>query len=1374
MGAIFTVKNSLKWNRMKYIMCSFLTVFLFNVCAVYSQTVSVDVASNTPTQLVDLLMDASCDARSNQLISSSQSVGYFNNNSSVFPLQEGVIIRNGQAVLTQGAYTGLGLSSQVTTNGDPDLQAISNSAGQVSPIVDVAYLEFDFVPSGNHFGFDFLFASNEYGEWQCGFSDVFAFLLTNLDTGETVNLAVIPGTTTPFSTVRDIRNNAYNSSCNSVNDNLFSTYNVNDPTSSALNMRGHTVVMNASAPVIPGNNYRIKLAVGDYNDSDFDSAIFIGAGSLETTMNLGDDITICTSENVTLDTEITDTVNYSFVWRRDGAILGGESNPTLTTNVPGIYDVTVTQNGTCVLRDEITISGLQLTQPPNLTECDNGVNTMFDLTANDEASVNIDSQVYELQYYSSLTNANANIPIPAADLTNYQSAGQVIYLRARNRATNQVCSSITQFELTALNVVAATPNNFTICSNIPSINIPNNVQNEILNGLSTTEYAISYFENMADAVGNSNAITNVTSYPTPTSDRTIWARLHSTVNTECHDIVNFTINIATIPDVDSLTDVTVCSAYTLPALTNGNYFSQPGGNGTAYNSGDIINTTMTMYIYNTNANGCSNETSFNIQVSQAYTIETEHCSQFELPTPPVGSFFTGPNGSGVELPPGSIITSSQRIYYFSEFGGIPCADIPFDITINTPPPVDISPNVISCNNYILPPLVNGNYFTGQNGTGLALFAGDEITSIFDFIFIYNDDGTCTNQSVFRVTVLDIADFTDVTTCGSYTLPQIPSGQGGYFTEPGGNGMALPEGSVLTTSQRVYYYVETTEGANCTTNLSFEVTILPAPPISDHFTDVVRCVDNPYVLETLEFGNYYTQSNGQGTQLNAGDVINTSQTIYIYDTNGICSSEHSFNVEIRPLPPVDTFTDIFVCDPYTLPALNNGMYYTESNGQGTQLNAGDVITTTQTIYVYNEYADLTTCSSETVFTVNIVGITVDQLADVSACESYILPALTVGEYFTEAFGQGTQLFPGDTITSTQTLYIYAEGGDRVTCFDNHEFTVTIINLPNAQNFQNQESCGSYTLETFNIPDVTVTYYRQPNGVNVIDPADYTLTQPGIYTIHVRLVNDNSPDCFREEVFSVTVHPLQELSIPDAIICVDAVSGLTTQSTTLMSGLDPALYTVNWYLNNTLVGTGPNYEATEIGIYTVETIKLTPDVGSDCNYNPAQVEVRASSPQAEITFLTEPFDPQTNIRVDFIDPGLGTYEYRLNNGSFQTSNIFLGIPYGDHIITIRDTSNLCGDITLPFRAIGYPTFFTPNDDGVNDTWNIPHLSNFPDATIKIFDRYGKLVKEISPSGAGWNGIANNGNPLPSSSYWFRAEYTLNGVQRSYVAYFALQRN
>ena len=73
--------------------------------SVFSQTITIDNTTNTPAQLVDLLLVNSCVTVSNIAISSNQSVAYFNKNGSAFPINEGIIIRNGLALNTQGIYS---------------------------------------------------------------------------------------------------------------------------------------------------------------------------------------------------------------------------------------------------------------------------------------------------------------------------------------------------------------------------------------------------------------------------------------------------------------------------------------------------------------------------------------------------------------------------------------------------------------------------------------------------------------------------------------------------------------------------------------------------------------------------------------------------------------------------------------------------------------------------------------------------------------------------------------------------------------------------------------------------------------------------------------------------------------------------------------------------------------------------------------------------------------------------------------------------------------------------------------------------------------------------------------------------------------------
>lgn len=72
------------------------------------------------------------------------------------------------------------------------------------------------------------------------------------------------------------------------------------------------------------------------------------------------------------------------------------------------------------------------------------------------------------------------------------------------------------------------------------------------------------------------------------------------------------------------------------------------------------------------------------------------------------------------------------------------------------------------------------------------------------------------------------------------------------------------------------------------------------------------------------------------------------------------------------------------------------------------------------------------------------------------------------------------------------------------------------------------------------------------------------------------------------------------------------------------------------------------------------------------------------------------------------------------------------------------------------IGYPKFFTPNNDGQNDTWNVLGVNEnfYQQATVYIFDRFGKLITKIGLYSEGWNGTFN-GKFLPATDYWFSVE-------------------
>lgn len=162
---------------------------------------------------------------------------------------------------------------------------------------------------------------------------------------------------------------------------------------------------------------------------------------------------------------------------------------------------------------------------------------------------------------------------------------------------------------------------------------------------------------------------------------------------------------------------------------------------------------------------------------------------------------------------------------------------------------------------------------------------------------------------------------------------------------------------------------------------------------------------------------------------------------------------------------------------------------------------------------------------------------------------------------------------------------------------------------------------------------------------------------------------------------------------------------------------------------------------------------------------------------ITFFEEPIldrveildtnlsiDPDQN-NIEFVVDGNSSYEFAINGGEFQDSPIFMNVPPGLNTVIIND-KNGCGTTeAMEFLVVGYPKFFTPNGDGINDDWNIKGIETLTEPVVFIFDRYGKLLKQLGIADA-WDGTFN-GSQMPSTDYWFRFEYAENDITLPVVA-------
>ncbi|MBD3583104.1 choice-of-anchor L domain-containing protein [Flavobacterium selenitireducens] len=212
---------------------------------------------------------------------STNGIGFFTNTNPDFPLASGIVLSTGNAANVPGPnINSLSDGAQIWP-GDAELETIINAWAPVNSELqsrNATSLEFDFVALNEFMSFNFLFASEEYGMFQCTYADAFAFLLTDQETGITTNLAVVPGTQDPISVVT-IRDSEHNTDCASVNEGYFEHFSIAPDYTTATNFNGLTAVMTASSALVPNRPYHIKLVIADRTDAAFDSAVFIEAGS---------------------------------------------------------------------------------------------------------------------------------------------------------------------------------------------------------------------------------------------------------------------------------------------------------------------------------------------------------------------------------------------------------------------------------------------------------------------------------------------------------------------------------------------------------------------------------------------------------------------------------------------------------------------------------------------------------------------------------------------------------------------------------------------------------------------------------------------------------------------------------------------------------------------------------------------------------------------------------------------------------------------------------------------------------------------------------------------------------------------------------------
>ena len=351
-------------------------------------------------------------------------------------------------------------------------------------------------------------------------------------------------------------------------------------------------------------------------------------------------------------------------------------------------------------------------------------------------------------------------------------------------------------------------------------------------------------------------------------------------------------------------------------------------------------------------------------------------------------------------------------------------------------------------------------------------------------------------------------------------------------------------------------------------------------------------------------------------------------------------------------------------------------------------------------------------------------------------------------YTDTTGAG---YTTPTLTTTTTYY--ASAYDATCTTATRTAVVATINPLPTVTVTNAvvNACGSDNPVLQATPsEGTISWYTTATGGTPIGSGTSFNAPPvnGTTTFYAEAVS--SSNCHSASREAVTVNHFDKPVVPTAAIAMSFCAGNTLTLNATMANV-----TYAWSTNETT----PTIDVTTGGNYTVV---VTNPAG--CSATIEYTITALPSPDIDDVLVTT-----NSATVAMVNNDPANYLYSLNNSNFQASPVFYNLPSGVYTVYAKSVVG-CGIDHKTFYVDLIPKVFTPNGDTVNDVFTLAGMGSLPDATVIIFDRYGKLITELNRSNYFWDGTFN-GSPLPASDYWYIVK--INETTPEVRGHFALMR-
>jgi len=255
--------------------------------------------------------------------------------------------------------------------------------------------------------------------------------------------------------------------------------------------------------------------------------------------------------------------------------------------------------------------------------------------------------------------------------------------------------------------------------------------------------------------------------------------------------------------------------------------------------------------------------------------------------------------------------------------------------------------------------------------------------------------------------------------------------------------------------------------------------------------------------------------------------------------------------------------------------------------------------------------------------------------------------------------------------------------------------------------------------------------------------YTNSQAYNQTVYVRVNSASTCASVVALDLKVTSKPIIESEGETLIYCQEDFP----ETIQLNSGI-PLDEQVNYSFSWSNGETTPAIAINQGGTYTLTvTNNLT---GCSSSKSDEVIESNIASFGFEIEDTTQ---ENNSISIILAAESLGNYEYALDYAfDFQDEPLFENLAPGVYDVFVRD-KNGCGTQKNSVAILGVKDFFTPNNDGINDFWQLKGIvkTDIRIDYIQVFDRYGKHITSFSQDSKGWDGTFN-GQPMPANDYWY----------------------